>query len=58
MPLEALAVGLPLQNNLTNVPEAKVPAAIDKNNTAHTQDVLAFRSLEPFTHSYSHAGIT
>ena len=40
MPLEALAVGLLLQNNLTNVPEAKGPAAIGKNNTAHTQDVF------------------
>ena len=26
---DALAVGLPLQNNLTKVPEAKVPAAMD-----------------------------
>ena len=40
MPLEALAVGLLLQNNLTNVPEANGPAAIGKNNTAHTKDVF------------------
>ena len=39
---------LPLQNDLTKVPEAKGPAAIGMNNTAHTI-VLAFRSLEPVT---------
>ena len=43
--LRLLADGLPLQNNLTKVPEAKVPAAIRWNNTAHT--VFAFRSLDP-----------
>ena len=51
MPLEALAVGLPLQNDLTKVPEAKVPAAIRWNNTAHT--IFAFKSLDPI-HSYRH----
>ena len=39
MPLEALAVGLPLQNNLTNVPEAKVPQLWIRT-TRRTQDVF------------------
>ena len=53
MPLEALAGRLPLQNNLTNVPEAKVPAAIGKNNTAHTQDVFGVQVART-DNSYRH----
>ena len=37
---------LPLQNDLTKVPEAKVPQLLIRT-TRRTQLVLAFRSLEP-----------
>ena len=50
---------LPLQNDLTKVPETKVPAAIGYYDTAHTMKSRLLRSGHLIhSHSYSQAGIT
>ncbi len=48
---DAFAGKLSLQNDLTNVPETEVPAAIECYDTAHTQHsaTFAFGPLDPFT---------